>query len=395
MPNQPLLIALVAVQFLVHALGWAMVSHLTRRWRAAEGHYALCWTLLALGLLLYVPPWPSGSLPRNLANVLIVAAVAVQHRGMARYWDQSPRTRNYAILLALTVLVVGVSLVVPSDGHGLRVAVVCVGVGALLLATVRLIWQHGRAAMPGFSVVLAGGFGLLATVLLVRAVQALAVGAQTKISIDAQGHLNVPFAILVMFIGGLVNLAHIRLVLIRVLQRLTAQAQTDALTGAVNRRGLMLHFEQLHARAAQGDQVYVVLMLDIDHFKTVNDTLGHAGGDQVLKRVAQGLRDCLRLGDVVARWGGEEFCVLLPRTNLAEGCSLAERITLKMAGTGTPPVTVSIGVAEAHAHQEQVDEVIRRADAALYRAKEEGRNRVVVAAGVQSQAPAQAVAEVA
>lgn len=99
----------------------------------------------------------------------------------------------------------------------------------------------------------------------------------------------------------------------------------------------------------------------------------------VLKRVAQSLHEGLRVGDVVARWGGEEFCVLLPRTRLAEAYALAERLTLRIAASGTPRVTVSIGVAEAHAHLEGVEQVIRRADAALYRAKEAGRNQVVAA----------------
>lgn len=381
MTDQPLLITLVAVQFIVHALGWSMVSHLTQRWSAAEGHYAAFWLLLATGLLSYVPLLPSGSWPRNLGNVLIVAAMVIQHRGMALYWDQRPRDRAYAALLATMVLVIAASLAWDS-GHGLRVAAVCVGVGLMLLGTVHLIWHHGRTAMPAFSAILACSFGVLALALLARAVQALLVGGQTKISIDAPGHSNVPLAILVMFVGGLVNLAHIRMALVRVMHRLTVQAQTDALTGAINRRGIMLQLDQLHARAARGEHVYVVLMLDIDHFKSVNDTYGHAEGDLVLQRVARNLHEGLRVGDIVARWGGEEFCVLLPRTRLAEGQSLAERITRDIATGGTPRITVSIGVAEARAQVENMDEVIRRADAALYRAKDAGRNRVVLATEV-------------
>jgi len=378
MTEQPLLIALVAVQFLVHALGWAMAAHLTRRLNSAESHFAADWLLIAAGLMLYVPAWASGSHPRNLANVLIVAALVFQHRGMALHWGQRPPDRGYLALLAFAVLVTTISVTQP-NGHGIRVAMVCVGVGVMLLATVRIIWRHGRAAMPLFAPIVAGGYGVMAVALLARAVQALSVDTHTKISIDAPGHSNVPLAILVMFIGGLINLAQIRLVLGRVLDHLTALAQTDALTGAVNRRGFMRQIEQVHVRTAQGDHAYVVLMLDVDHFKAINDQHGHAEGDLVLKRVAHTLHDGLRVGDVVARWGGEEFCLLLPRTRLAEGHALAERLTLRIAATGTPRVTVSIGVAEAQAQTETVDEVIRRADAALYRAKQTGRNRVVVA----------------
>src|SRR3954449_8298786 len=104
MGDQPMLIALVAVQFIVHALGWTMVARLTRRWHDAEGHFAVFWLLLAIGLMLYVPAWPSGSAPRNLGDVLIVAAGAVQHRGMARYWGRRPSDRGFLLVLALTVL---------------------------------------------------------------------------------------------------------------------------------------------------------------------------------------------------------------------------------------------------------------------------------------------------
>jgi len=381
MRDQPLLIALVAVQFFVHAMGWSMAAHLTQRWRAAEGLFAAHWLLLSVGLMMYVPPWASGSPPRNLGDLLIVGAIAVQHCGMALYWDQRPRVRSYLALLAFTVSMLVLSMA-QENGHGLRVANVCVGAGVMLLATVRMIWQRGRQAMPVFATVLAASYSVLAVALLARAVQALIVGSSTKISIDAPGHSNVPFAILVMFVGGMVNLAHIRLVLGRVLQHLTTQALTDALTGAVNRRGLMQRLEEIHLRARQGEPGYVVLMIDVDHFKAVNDEHGHSEGDNVLQRVAQSLRDGLRAGDVVARWGGEEFCVLLPRIRLAEAQALAERALLQVAASGKPRVTISIGMAEADLASEGAEAVIRRADAALYRAKKAGRNRVVAAGDV-------------
>ena len=378
MSDQPLLIALVAVQFFVHALCWTMAARLTQRWRDAEGQFAAFWLLLSVGLVLYVPAWPSGSLPRNLGDLLIVAAIAVQHRGMALYWDRRPSDRGYLAVLAASVAMLVLSMPL-ANGHGLRVATVCVGVGVMLLATVRLIWQRGRRQTPLFAAVVAGGYGLLALALLARAVQALSVGSATKISIDAPGHLNVSLAILMLFVGGLINLAQIRLVLGRVLQHLTMQAQTDALTGAANRRGLMRLLQDVHSRAQQAGHDYVVLMVDIDHFKAINDQHGHAEGDNVLKRVAQNLRDAVRAGDVVARWGGEEFCVLLPEIGRAGAQAIAERMAAQIAASGQLRVTVSVGLAEAQVRSEGPDGVIRRADAALYQAKHAGRNRVVAA----------------
>jgi len=381
MTEQPLLIALVAVQFIVHALAWSMTAHVTGRWRDAEGQFAAFWLLLAIGLLLYVPAWPSGSAPRNLANVLIVIAIAAQHRGMALYWGRRPADRAYLVIAAVTGATTAISLT-QASGHGFRVAAVCLGASVMLLATVRLIWVCGRQETRRFALVMTASYGALAVALSARAVQALSVAPATKISIDAPGHLNVPFAILVLFVGGLVNLAQLRLVLGRVLQHLTLEARTDALTGTANRRGLMRYLDELHARSRQGDHPYVLMMVDIDHFKAVNDRHGHAEGDRVLTRIAQALRDGLRVGDFVARWGGEEFCVLLPRIRLAEARALAERITMQVAASGEPRVTISVGVAEAQVQSELPDAVIRRADEALYRAKQSGRNRVVEAMNV-------------
>jgi diguanylate cyclase (GGDEF)-like protein len=385
--DQPMLIALVAVQFFVHALGWSMSARLSRGWAAPEGQFAAVWLALAVGLMLYVPPWVSGHPLRNLGNLLIVGAVALQHRGMALHWGQPTRDRAYLGLIGALGLVVWASLGEPA-GHAWRVAGVCVGVALPLLATVALIWRHGQAATPGFARFLGAAYGLLALALLVRAVVVLGSPGARKVSIDAPEPGSLALVIGVMFVGGCMNLAQIRLVLGRVLDRLQTQADTDALTGTTNRRGLLHSIESLHERARRTGHGYGVLMVDIDHFKLINDRHGHAGGDRVLQRVAGALRDGLRVGDIVARWGGEEFCVLLPRMALPEAQALAERLTDLVAAGVEPRVTISVGVAQAQAGQESAEDVIRRADVALYRAKEGGRNRVVAdVAGVPFMQP--------
>lgn len=379
MTAQPLLIALVSVQFLVHALVWAMTARMARRWREAEGHFALFWFMLAAGLMLFVPPWDSGSAPRNLADLLIIAASMCEHRGLALHWGRRLPLTPYALGLAAAAGVVAASFLM-DNGHGLRVAVVCFGCAAMMAASVRLMWRQGRAATPIFAPVAAAGYTLLAAALTVRGVQALMVGATTKISIDAPVHANIPLAIAVLFVGGLLNLVHIRLVLGRVLHRLGQQAQTDELTGALNRRGLLQHLEAVHAGAASGQAGYALLMVDIDHFKTINDQHGHAEGDRVLKGVSASLRKALRADDHVGRWGGEEFCVLLPRTTLHDATLLAERIARRVSDDGQRvPVTVSIGVSVYTAGDTDLQAVLRRADGALYEAKAAGRDRVVAA----------------
>jgi diguanylate cyclase (GGDEF)-like protein len=129
-------------------------------------------------------------------------------------------------------------------------------------------------------------------------------------------------------------------------------------------------------------------MIDVDHFKAINDRYGHAEGDRVLKCVAQALRDGLRARDVVARWGGEEFCVVLPATGLAEARTLADRLLHQIASSVMPRVTVSVGICEAGLWALRPEDVIGRADKALYLAKEAGRNRIVLATDVNESIPA-------
>lgn len=157
-------------------------------------------------------------------------------------------------------------------------------------------------------------------------------------------------------------------------------AQTDPLTGVLNRRAWR---ERMHAELADGSGPGLsVLYLDLDHFKRVNDRLGHEGGDRVLQLFVEVLRQALREHDLIGRYGGEEFVVGLIAADTAEACAIAERIRVGLdaragaVGIGLP-LTVSIGVATRRAG-EALDPLLRRADAALYAAKDGGRDRVVV-----------------
>jgi len=164
---------------------------------------------------------------------------------------------------------------------------------------------------------------------------------------------------------------------------LAEQASTDALTRLKNRRMFYSQAEQSLASCRRHRQDVSVLLLDIDHFKKVNDTHGHHVGDEVLVRVAQLLRQMMRTADIVARFGGEEFVVLLPDTNRLGAAVLGERIRHtvereKILVVDQPiPVTVSIGIATAPAADLQdIDQLLRVADQRLYLAKHNGRNRV-------------------
>lgn len=375
------MVALVAAQFGVHALGWSMAARMFRDWSGPEGQFALCWLVGAAGLMLYVPPLPPGHGLRGLGNLMAIAGTLLLYRGLARYWGERPADRAALGLLAF-VAAAQLATTQLERPHAARVALLSAAVGIVLVAVVVLTWRHGRRGTPLLAATLAVSCGVLALLLFVRAGVALAqVLPEEAVVLDATGRINLALVVVVLVAGGMLNLVLVRLVLDRMLQRLLEQAQTDSLTGLANRRGLMTRLADLHHRAQRGGHGYALMLADIDHFKAVNDRHGHAVGDQVLRRVATHLREQLRSSDVVARWGGEEFCVLLPRTALADARGLAERVALHIAGEGEPRVTISVGIDEARPDDTSADPLLQRADAALYAAKAGGRNRVCVAEG--------------
>jgi diguanylate cyclase (GGDEF)-like protein len=159
-------------------------------------------------------------------------------------------------------------------------------------------------------------------------------------------------------------------------------ATFDSLTGALNRRVLQLAGEQELLRWQRHEHPFAVLMLDIDHFKQINDRHGHLVGDQVLKRLASTLRQPLRKTDLLARYGGEEFLVLLPVTDGATALDLGERVRAAaqtmVTDTAGCSCTVSVGVSAVSKADTTFDQLLARADMALYQAKHAGRNRVVM-----------------
>jgi diguanylate cyclase (GGDEF)-like protein len=172
--------------------------------------------------------------------------------------------------------------------------------------------------------------------------------------------------------------------------RLMRSGFTDVLTGWHNRRYLQVRINEELARAQRDRANLVCLMLDVDHFKRVNDTWGHAAGDVVLRELAQRIESQVRASDVAARYGGEEFVVILPDTDISDGVLLAERIRAAISATpirlpsdDEVKITASIGISAIRPARDATDlktlgdSLIARADVALYSAKSGGRNCVV------------------
>ena len=167
----------------------------------------------------------------------------------------------------------------------------------------------------------------------------------------------------------------------RAMQQLQRLATHDELTGLVNRRRMQELIETERQRSLRSGQPLCIALLDVDHFKRVNDTWGHAAGDEVLRLGSHQLRGAIRTTDELARWGGEEFLLLLPQTPLDAAQPVLQRMRARLRELRLVEldpalcISVSVGLAEA-APGEPVQSVIARADAALYAAKRQGRDRV-------------------
>jgi diguanylate cyclase (GGDEF)-like protein len=170
--------------------------------------------------------------------------------------------------------------------------------------------------------------------------------------------------------------------------KLELQATTDALTGILNRRSFFELGSKAVEEAQQASKVVSLLILDIDHFKQINDNNGHSAGDECLKKVCQFITSRCRIADLFARVGGEEFAILLPNTGYDEAFALAEQIRTNIAnqrievkGNLSIACTVSIGITSSLNSDDTLQSLLESADHALYTAKSEGRNRSVVHCG--------------
>ncbi len=179
---------------------------------------------------------------------------------------------------------------------------------------------------------------------------------------------------------------------IRLREALRTQSIRDALTGLYNRRNLEEMLEREARRAVRAEQSLGILILDLDHFKGFNDTYGHDAGDTVLRETGSFLAKSVRAEDVVCRFGGEEFVIILPTADLEASRARAERIRSKLRdltvlhqGQSLGRITISIGVSALPLHGTSPKELLEAADAALYRAKREGRDRVALAETPESR----------
>ena len=258
----------------------------------------------------------------------------------------------------------------------------------LVLSVLAMILFFGTFGLTMAEVIGIGVYALLAF--------ASAIGVSSRFNANASGYLDIAYALMVLIVlSGCIALnLRIQRIRAKLQQQREALAQAlevnrelatrDELTGLINRRAMLDLMALEHSRSLRSGRPLLLAQLDIDHFKPINDQHGHATGDRALQAFAGTVRASVRDTDVLARWGGEEFVLMLTDTSADHALELLERIrqavqALEIAhSAGSLQLTVSIGLAQ-HLPGDTVEHTLERADQALYRAKALGRNRVVVA----------------
>jgi diguanylate cyclase (GGDEF)-like protein len=340
-----------------------------RTWTLAVTAQSMAFLLLANAGRL--PTWASA----GIGNALGAVGVALYFVAIRQFLGH-----RYATpwLLAMIAVVTAVGTV---SGSQYAVATIFNGFvyGLLQLLNGHALWQRPQAELQRVQRVVAACYVLMGLVLPLRAAGLLLAGAH----ID---YLNMPltwqepiyiFGFLFVIVT---NLGFLQLCKMRAEAEVRQQAMTDGLTGLANRRALNDAMAHALAMARRSHLPYAVLMADVDHFKRINDQQGHRAGDEALAAFAQRLRAALRAQDLPFRYGGEEFCVLLPDTDAAGAAVLAERLreaVAQPAGDTLPAISASFG-ATVWQPGDTADALLSRADRALYRAKAMGRDRVEI-----------------
>lgn len=319
------------------------------------------------------------SVPLLLNNIfgygVIGFGLALVLRGLRLYCIETLTWRAIAVITAIALLIPAYfTLIDPSLRARLCFSGFYFAILNWLCALV--IARHGHWRVVGISV---AGFSLLGVALTLRGVQMLLNGdphhSDTSLMMGVTT-LAIPLAQICIAFGLIL------MVMWRYAERLRRLSTLDALTGALNRSGLELQGKRVGLRALRGGRSLSVVMIDVDYFKAINDNHGHPVGDEVLRHLAGLLRIELRPQDLMARFGGEEFVLVLDGADLAAALSVAERLRARIEGevvaleSRSVRYTASMGVACSDQHSYDLIRLIAAGDAAMYQAKRDGRNRV-------------------
>lgn len=368
---------------MLYSAAWLLLGGVFGLKRKSMVAWAVCWGMLGVTAFLLshdaYNAWPHTP---AVLNVLVIFAFVSLLWGVCAFTRQAPHWTETWLPLAGVFVVDVMCYVWPDESTMLRWLLFTLALTWPVLRTSRRVSLSLQAAGYGRLMVLVYLPALVTTLIFVMRAVAVSMGAEpSRFNFDDQSVFT-EFATFAFFLAsGAFNFVLASLVISKLVERLRQLSLTDELTKLPNRRYMMNLLESEHARFRRSGSNYVILMIDVDHFKRVNDSLGHSAGDQVLRALAKVMAEQVRTGDHLARIGGEEFMILAPGTGLQAAQILAERIRNSIAartislGPTERSVTVSIGAGIACPQDADIHAVMQRADAALYQAKENGRNR--------------------
>lgn len=322
----------------------------------------------------------------TLINIQLMVGFILLHRGVEVYTRAVP---DKSAFLFPIICFLSLEILRPQGDatETLRIWLFTLGVMWTMICTAwrMTVWMRSQLQARWLMIVgIITPICLAITIFFARALKVTFTPGYKALAFGKQGDFDLIAGLAFLFVLGAINLSLASLVLGSLIKKLNEMSTTDQLTGIHNRREIMRRVGEEQARLQRSGQSYSVIIMDLDHFKQVNDTYGHIVGDQTLKGLAGTLNACKRSSDTLARYGGEEFLLLMPGTNVDGALVQARRICERVAMTQIPTsagnlqITISLGVADSLQNEVSGESLIDRADAALYLAKLNGRNRVEV-----------------
>ncbi|WP_234683652.1 GGDEF domain-containing protein [Bradyrhizobium monzae] len=381
MLNVPTLWMVFVVNFSALGLTWAYVTYSYPRFEAARFWMASAFVGAAGAMTALVRLFVDSPLPLLLGAAGIITASCLTAVGIHRFYDRPVPWR--AMAAAGIVSLAGVVFFkVAYDHMQLRMIAYTLGQAVPLLLALRLLLspQEGRVS-PGAwlsSIVII----TIIAIFVARAVGNLLGGDFSSV---AGGQAHAVMVLGLLFLSMTLNFGFLLMAMDRLRNEVADLALLDDLTGVANRRHLLQRLSEECARSERSGEPFSLLVIDLDGFKTINDTHGHAAGDACLQHFTLMAQTRLRPGDMLARTGGDEFCVVLPSSSMREGALIARRVleVCRRDAAGCSgndiPIAISIGVAEWDRGVGQFpDRLIAHADHALYAAKKNGKNDFAV-----------------
>ncbi len=385
MLSVPTLWTVFVINFLALGLIWAYVMRSYPKFEAARfwtGSALAAAVGAALATLRFATDWDS-LLPLLAGGTVLIFAACLAAMGVKRFYGQRANWRGTALITGLSCA--GLAFFIFGyDSMPMRILIYSVGQSLPLALTLKLLLsqQNGRAN-PG---------GRLAAIvaMIIIAIYALRAGASLlqlggEISFVRFSPGQSALILMLVFLSMAWNFGFLLMAIDRLRNEVADLALLDDLTGVGNRRHLLQRLTEECAKSARSEEPFALLVVDLDGFKAINDSHGHAAGDACLQHFTLMAQTRLRPGDVLARTGGDEFCILLPASTLREGAMIARRVleVCREDAAGCVgadvPISLSIGVAQwTREIGPFPDRMMAAADHALYAAKNGGKNRYAV-----------------